>query len=68
LCCDNSLDRLTYLEARDAHHSHPLIIEISKGDADVNIVAKDILTLTKLNYNTSIVGEGMTITLNSQMR
>jgi hypothetical protein len=42
---------------------NPLIIDISKGDADINVVLKDILALTKLNYNTCIFGDGMPITL-----
>src|SRR5260370_29325279 len=42
---------------------NPLIIDINKGDADINVVLKDILALTKLNYNTCIFGDGMPITL-----
>ena len=42
---------------------NPLIIEISKGEADIDVVVKDILSLTKLNYNTCIFGDGMPITL-----
>ncbi len=42
---------------------NPLIIDISKGRADINLVRKDILALTKLNYNTCIFGDGMPITL-----
>src|ERR1035441_6984719 len=38
---------------------NPLIIEISKGEADINVVVRDILSLTKLNYNTCIFGDGM---------
>src|SRR5271157_2742797 len=42
---------------------NPLVIDINKGDADINVVLKDILALTKLNYNTCIFGDGMPITL-----
>jgi hypothetical protein len=42
---------------------NPLIIDISKGEADITVVLKDILSLTKLNYNTCIFGDGMPITL-----
>jgi hypothetical protein len=42
---------------------NPLIVEISKGEADIEMVLKDILALTKLNYNTCIFGDGMPITL-----
>lgn len=40
-----------------------LVIDISRGQADINVVLKDILALTKLNYNTCIFGDGMPITL-----
>lgn len=42
---------------------NPLIINVSKGEADITVVLKDILSLTKLNYNTCIFGDGMPITL-----
>ena len=42
---------------------NPLTIDISKGDADINVVLKDVLSLTKLNYNTCIFGDGMPITV-----
>jgi hypothetical protein len=42
---------------------NPLAIDISKGEADINVVLKDILALTKLNYNTCIFGDGTPITL-----
>ena len=42
---------------------NPLVIDISRGEADINVVLKDILALTKLNYNTCIFGDGMPITL-----
>jgi len=39
------------------------LILINKGEADIGVVLKDILALTKLNYNTCIFGDGMPITL-----
>lgn len=42
---------------------NPLYIEISKGKADIKIVLKDILALTKLNYNACIYGDGIPVTL-----
>jgi hypothetical protein len=42
---------------------NPLIIDINRGEADINVVLKDILSLTKLNYNTCIFGDRMPITL-----
>lgn len=40
-----------------------LMIEISKGDAAIDVVLRDVLALTKLNYNTCIFGDGTPITL-----
>lgn len=42
---------------------NPLHISISKGDSDIKIVLKDILALTKLNYNACIYGDGEPVTL-----
>lgn len=42
---------------------NPLFIEISKGEADIKIVLEDILSLTKLNYNACIYGDGIPVTL-----
>lgn len=42
---------------------NPIVIEINKGDAPIETVLQDILSLTKLNYNTCIFGDGMPITL-----
>jgi len=42
---------------------NPLTIELSKGEAQIETVLQDILTLTKLNYNTCIFGDGLPITL-----
>jgi hypothetical protein len=42
---------------------NPLYIEISKGEADIKLVLKDILALTKLNYNACIYGDGKPVTL-----
>ncbi|MCG8430772.1 MAG: hypothetical protein MJA29_06350 [Candidatus Omnitrophica bacterium] len=41
----------------------PLAITIQHGDADLTQVAKDILGLTKLNYNSCQLGEGQPITV-----
>ena len=42
---------------------NPIQIEINKGDADINQVLKDIMALTKLNYNACIYADGMPVTL-----
>jgi hypothetical protein len=41
----------------------PLRIEIQHGDADIQIVAQDILSLTKLNYNACRLGESEPVTI-----
>lgn len=42
---------------------NPLYIQIVKGNADINIVCKDILALTKLNYNSCRFCDGKPVTL-----
>lgn len=42
---------------------NPIDISITRGDANIDIVCKDILSLTKLNYNACIYGDGVPVTL-----
>ena len=42
---------------------NPLSIEITRGDHDIITVCKDILALTKLNYNSCIYGDSVPVTL-----
>lgn len=42
---------------------NPIFIEINKGIADIEQVLKDILSLTKLNYNACIFADGEPVTL-----
>lgn len=42
---------------------NPLLVEINRGRADLMTVLKDILVLTKLNYNTCIFADGDPVTL-----
>ena len=42
---------------------NPIFIEINKGQADIAQVLKDILALTKLNYNACIYADGIPVTL-----
>jgi hypothetical protein len=42
---------------------NPLYISISKGQADIETVLKDVLALTKLNYNACVYGDGEPVTL-----
>jgi hypothetical protein len=41
----------------------PLSVEINRGEADIEIVLKDILGLTKLNYNSCRHSDGTPVTL-----
>lgn len=41
----------------------PLYVEVSRGDCDMQTVLRDVLALTKLNYNTCIYGDGIPVTL-----
>jgi hypothetical protein len=41
----------------------PLRISISRGKCDIETVVRDILCLTKLNYNACIYGDGLPVTL-----
>ena len=42
---------------------NPLYVEVSRGTANIKTVMKDILALTKLNYNACIFGDGLPVTL-----
>lgn len=42
---------------------NPLDIEVCNGDADIDTVLKDIMRLTKLNYNNCTFADGLPITL-----
>jgi hypothetical protein len=42
---------------------NPLSIEICRGNADIKQVMADVLSLTKLNYNACIYGDGVPVTL-----
>jgi hypothetical protein len=41
----------------------PVRIDIARGDANIEVVLRDILALTKLNYNTCLLGDGSPVTL-----
>jgi len=43
--------------------ANPLLIEINRGDTNLETVMKDILALTKLNYNACVYGDGLPVTL-----
>ena len=41
----------------------PLRVEVLRGDADMKTVLADIMALTKLNYNTCLLADGIPVTL-----
>jgi hypothetical protein len=42
---------------------NPLSVQLTRGDEDIKIICKDILALTKLNYNACIFADGAPVTL-----
>lgn len=42
---------------------NPISVEITRGNASINQVCKDVLALTKLNYNACIFADGQPVTL-----
>lgn len=42
---------------------NPISVEIIRGESDIETVCKDILALTKLNYNSCIYADGSPVTL-----
>lgn len=42
---------------------NPLLIDICRGDTNIEIVLNDILGLTKLNYNACVFADGVPVTL-----
>lgn len=41
----------------------PLYVEVCRGQCDIEVVVRDVLALTKLNYNACIYGDGTPVTL-----
>ena len=42
---------------------NPLLVEISRGEADIHQVLKDVMSLTKVNFNACIFADGLPVTL-----
>lgn len=42
---------------------NPILVEILKGNADIKTVCRDVLALTKLNYNACNFADGLPVTL-----
>lgn len=42
---------------------NPIVVEITRGNAEIEQVCKDVLALTKLNYNACIFADGQPVTL-----
>lgn len=43
--------------------ARPLKVSVSRGECDIDTVLRDILCLTKLNYNACLYGDGLPVTL-----
>jgi hypothetical protein len=42
---------------------NPLHIQVTHGESDIQMVLRDVLALTKLNYNACLFGDGIPVTL-----
>lgn len=61
LCTKGFIPRLNTSNSLEMPRN--LRIKIIRGDADIETVLRDILALTKLNYNSCIYGDGNPVTL-----
>jgi hypothetical protein len=42
---------------------NPLLVDISRGEADLGVVMQDVMGLTKVNFNACIFSDGLPVTL-----
>ncbi len=42
---------------------NPLLVDVCRGEADLKSVMRDVLALTKVNFNACIYGDGLPVTL-----
>jgi hypothetical protein len=42
---------------------NPLLVEISRGDGDMSTILRDVMGLTKVNFNACIFSDGLPVTL-----
>jgi hypothetical protein len=42
---------------------NPLLVEIHRGEADIELVMTDVLGLTKINFNACVFADGLPVTL-----
>ena len=61
LCTKGFIPRLN--SSNSIEMPRNLRVKIIRGESDIQIVLKDILALTKLNYNSCIYGDGVPVTL-----
>jgi hypothetical protein len=61
LCTKGFIPRLNSSNSLEMPRN--LRIKIIRGESDIEVVLKDILALTKLNYNSCIYGDGTPVTL-----
>lgn len=61
LCTKGFIPRLNTSNSLEMPRN--LRVKVIRGEADIRIVLKDILSLTKLNYNACVYGDGIPVTL-----
>lgn len=61
LCTKGFIPRLNSSNSMEMPRN--LRIKIIRGNANISIVLKDVLSLTKLNYNSCVYGDGIPVTL-----
>jgi hypothetical protein len=42
---------------------NPILIDVCKGSVPIEVVLRDVLALTKVNYNSCIFADGVPVTL-----
>ena len=42
---------------------NPLLVEVHRGEADLLLVMRDVMSLTKMNFNACVFGDGLPVTL-----
>ena len=42
---------------------NPLLVEVSQGEAELDLVLRDVMGLTKVNFNACIFADGLPVTL-----
>ena len=60
---DNTIQQLLDDGTGNREWDNPLLVELSRGDGDMNTVLQDVMGLTKVNFNACIFSDGLPVTL-----